>query len=91
MWKNKGESGFAFYGSYENDSLHSTGIQPASCNEWILPRPNQVSTGHLIAPVCALVSAFQVLSCAPANKKTTPEGVVFVGSMSIVGVEQKIE
>ena len=31
----------------------------ASASPWILPRANQVSTGHLVAPVCALVPPFR--------------------------------
>ena len=52
----------------------STGLRPASGHPWILPRTNQVSTGHLVTPVCALVPSFRIHPHPLPIKKTPPIG-----------------
>ena len=51
---------------------------PAFGSPWILPRTNPVSTGHWIAPVCALVPSFRICPSPPPNNNTTPRGGVIV-------------
>ena len=56
---------------YNPNGPMSTSLTDASIGPWILPRANQVSTGHLITPVCALVPPFRIHS-HPLPKKENP-------------------
>ena len=51
-----------------------TPVPGAFTSSWILPRTNQVSPGHLIAPVCTLVPSFRILSHPLPIIKATPLG-----------------
>ena len=55
--------------------LRSASVPDVSHNRRTLPRTKQVSTGHLFAPVCALVPSFRVPRSEP-NKKPHPDGCV---------------
>ena len=57
-----------------NDSV-STSVPDMSTESWILPRANKVSTGHFVAPVCALVPPFRIYSHPLPIIKATPIGV----------------
>ena len=55
-------------GCYDPGDLPPTSVPDAFERSRILPRANQVSTGHLIAPVCALVPPFRIPH--PRQQKT---------------------
>ena len=54
---------------YDERLIPGASIELASRNQWILPRANQVSPGHLVAPVCPLVPPFRIL-VLPTKPKT---------------------
>ena len=56
-------------------------LRIAVSRQWTFPRTKQVSTGHLLTPVCALVPSFQV-HLVPLPEKTRrlmPSGLFWQG------------
>ena len=63
---------------YDERLIPGASLKLASWNQWILPRANQVSTGHLVAPVIALVPPFSNPSSLYQAKKLTAYAVSFL-------------
>ena len=62
-----------------------TPIQRAFAKPWILPRAKQVSTGHLLTPVCALVPPFRIPSHPlPKRKPAASAAGIFLAVLNLI-------